>query len=441
MRERHVTREHYQAVERGEMTPEALKRLFREHVLELCPVCDGELEAYADSKRLHDLTLRIVVALLELIEGAVGRLDEEARVQLAELMRLPAEERQGRVARARKRFRNPILADLLIEASRQQVFADPREAAGLARLAFEVALRIECPPSADADVAHEPMTRALAYQANALRAGGDPRAADRPMSMALENLGKITTPGVQAEIVKLAASLRRAQRRFEDAHRLIDLSIQLDHESDEQHGAGEKMLVKSQIHYDEGRLGEAITIAQAALGRLDPCRDERSRLFAEHTLLCYLVEAGLFEQARQRFEELASVYERFEDDTPTRLRRWWLEGKIAQGTGAPELAESRLAAARDGFLAHGNGYDAALASLDLALLYEEQGRLDELQELADAILPIFRSQDVHREAAAALALFVKAASRKAARRPLIERLAAYLRQARQDETLRFEPPG
>lgn len=441
MKERHVTREHYHAVERGEMTPEALKRLFREHALELCPVCDGELEAYADSKRVHDLTLRIAVALLELIEGAFDRLEEEARAQLAELMRLPAEERQGRVARARKRFRNPLLADLLVEASRQRVFADPREAAALAGLAFEVALRIECPPSADVDVAHEPMTRALAHQANALRAGGDPRAADRPMGMALENLGKIADPGVQAEIVNLAASLRRAQRRFADAHRLIDLSIQLDHEAGEQHGAGEKMLVKSQIYYYEGRLGEAITTAQAALGRLDPRRDERSHLCAEHALLCYLADAGLFEQARQRFEEMESAYERFDDDPTMRLRRWWLEGKIAQGTGAIELAESRLAAARDGFLAHGNGYDAALASLDLALLYEEQGRLDELQELAEAILPIFRSQDVHREAAAALALFVKAASRKAARRPLIETLAAYLRQARQDETLRFEPPG
>lgn len=261
------------------------------------------------------------------------------------------------------------------------------------------------------------------------------------MSMALENLGKITTPGVQAEIVNLAASLRRAQRRFADAHRLIDLSIQLDHEAGEQHGVGEKMLVKGEIYYHEGRLGEAITTAQAALGRFDPRRDERSHLRAEHNLLCYLADAGLFEQARQRFEEIESVYERFDDDPTMRLRRWWLEAKIAQGTGVIELAESRLAAARDGFLAHGNGYDAALVSLDLALLYEEQGRLDELQELAEAILPIFRSQDIHREAAAALALFVKAASRKAARRPLIETLAAYLRQARQDVTLRFEPPG
>lgn len=75
---------------------------------------------------------------------------------------------------------------------------------------------------------------------------------------------------MQAEIVNLAASLRRAQRRFEEAHRLIDLSIQLDHEAGEQHGAGEKMLVKSQILCEEGRLGDAITTAQPLSGASTP---------------------------------------------------------------------------------------------------------------------------------------------------------------------------
>lgn len=51
------------------------------------------------------------------------------------------------------------------------------------------------------------------------------------------------------------------------------------------------------------------------------------------------------------------------------------------------------------------------------------------------------TEDVHREALAALVLFVKAASGKAAKRPLIEALADYLRQARRDRSLRFEPPA
>lgn len=285
------------------------------------------------------------------------------------------------------------------------------------------------------------MARAKAYQANALRAEGNLKAAERPMAAALANVGKLERPEAQAEILNLAASLRLDQRRFDEALRLIDLAVQLDSEGGDKQGVGQKLILKSQILFETDRVEEAIASAQRALERLDRRRDLRVYVAAEHTLLCYLVDAGHVAAARERFEAAQGLYDSLENDPSIQLRRRWLEGRIAQGCGETEQTERSLVAARDGFLTRGSGYDAALVSLDLALLYEEQGRLDELQELADAILPIFRSQDIHREAAAALALFVKAASRKAARRPLIETLAAYLRQARQDETLRFEPPG
>ena len=63
---------------------------------------------------------------------------------------------------------------------------------------------------------------------------------------------------------------------------------------------------------------------------------------------------------------------------------------------------------RDGFLQEGLGYDAVIVSMDLALLYLRQGRTAELKTLAREMLPIFRSQDVHREAVAALVLFQEA---------------------------------
>lgn len=66
---------------------------------------------------------------------------------------------------------------------------------------------------------------------------------------------------------------------------------------------------------------------------------------------------------------------------------------------------------RDSFLERGNDFDAALASLDLARLYEDQGRLDDLQEQAESALPVLRSLDFHREATAAVGLLVKAGSR------------------------------
>jgi hypothetical protein len=44
------------------------------------------------------------------------------------------------------------------------------------------------------------------------------------------------------------------------------------------------------------------------------------------------------------------------------------------------------------------GYDAALVSLDLAILYAQEGQTAELKRLADEVIPAFESREVHREA-------------------------------------------
>lgn len=440
MRERHVTRQHYEAVERGEMKPEALQRRFREHAMELCPVCDGELQAYLDSKRLGHVSLTALLTLLRRIEGGIDRLEEEARRELDLLLAMKPEERVGNVTRARKRFRNPLLADLLIETSRERVFADPREAAGLARLAFEVALRIDIILPSGEDPSHEPLTRAMAYEANALRAGGDLRAAERSMGKAIANLGKISSPSVRAEIANLAASLRRDQRRFEEGHELIDLAITLHEEAGDRHEAAARMLVKADLFAAAGASESAVQTVKEALPRIDRDRDLRLYLTSEHALACYLADAGHAGEAQARFEGVRSLYELFPNEPAIQLRRRWLEGRIAHGLGEMDRAERCLTETREAFLDREDGFHAALAALDLALLYEAQGRLDDLERLAGTLVPLFRSQDIHREALAALALFVRAASQKAVDRRFIESLATYLRQARHDRALRFEPP-
>jgi tetratricopeptide (TPR) repeat protein len=316
LRERHIIRQHYEALEQGKTTPEALDRRFREHALEICPVCDGE-----------------------------------------------------------------------------------------------VAVRIGIQGPGGTDLAHEPMTRAKAYEANALRAGGDLKAADKQMATALANVGKLERPEAQAEIVSLAASLRRGQRRLEEALRLVDLAIQLDSEAGDEHQVAKRLFLKGTILFQIGRREEAIGAVKQALERVDPQRDLLLYVAAEHTLLCYLADAGYVTEARKRFEEAQDHYDCLEGEWSLQVRRRWLEGNIARGFGETEQAERSLTAVRDSFLERGNGFDAALVSLDLARLYEDQGRLDKLQEQAEAALPIFRSLDLHREAAAALALLVKGASR------------------------------
>lgn len=74
------------------------------------------------------------------------------------------------------------------------------------------------------------------------------------------------------------------------------------------------------------------------------------------------------------------------------------------------------------------GFNAALAGLDLTLLYVEEGRTAEVKRLAEEMLPLFLAQDFHREAAAALVLFQEAVEREAVTAPMLTELIAYLRR-------------
>jgi len=121
----------------------------------------------------------------------------------------------------------------------------------------------------------------------------------------------------------------------------------------------------------------------------------------------------------------------------TQRRLLWLRGDTAAGQGDLAAAEQAYVETRDGFIGQGIGYDAAIVSLDLAVLYLRQGRGGDVRRLAEEMIPLFQAQDVHREALAALALFQEAARQD---RLTVEKtlaVAAYLREARHEPALHF----
>ena len=89
------------------------------------------------------------------------------------------------------------------------------------------------------------------------------------------------------------------------------------------------------------------------------------------------------------------------------------------------------------FTTKGIAYDAALASLEVAVLYLEEDRTGEVKALAREMAPIFKAQGVHKEALASLRLFCEAASRGEATAELTRRVLEYLNKARQNPRLRF----
>ena len=103
-----------------------------------------------------------------------------------------------------------------------------------------------------------------------------------------------------------------------------------------------------------------------------------------------------------------------------------------------DAAEAKLRLVRDEFVAEGIGYDAALASLDLAKIYLGQGRTAETRQLAAEMHSIFISREIHREALVALVFFQRAAEQERATVQLVEEVTSYLRRAQSNPGLRFE---
>ncbi|HEX7186536.1 MAG TPA: hypothetical protein VF756_32245 [Thermoanaerobaculia bacterium] len=173
-----------------------------------------------------------------------------------------------------------------------------------------------------------------------------------------------------------------------------------------------------------------------ALELLDPEQEPRLLLCARHNLIGYMAEAGQPQEALELYHDTRPLYRNF-IDAWTQNRRKWVKGKIDHGLGRLAAAESLYRAARDGFLAEGIPYDTALVSLDLAILYAEQGRTAELKQLAAEMVPIFASRQIHREALAALAFFKQAVEAERASLEVVTRVATYLRQAEHDSALPF----
>jgi hypothetical protein len=122
------------------------------------------------------------------------------------------------------------------------------------------------------------------------------------------------------------------------------------------------------------------------------------------------------------------------------LRLRWLEGTVAFGLQRHEQAAVAFHEVREAFLDLGLDYDAALASLDLTEVYALQGRTADVRRLAEEMLEVFQSRDIHREALAALAVLQQAARLEQAGLVLVREVSSFLKKARTRPDLRFDPP-
>jgi transcriptional regulator with XRE-family HTH domain len=254
---------------------------------------------------------------------------------------------------------------------------------------------------------------AWAYRANADRVANDLAAAEAAFARAWNLWRSGDDAGLLPEwrMLSLEASLRRAERRLPEALGLLDRALSVARADPEAHPVAllNKAFVQDQMGDPEGALK---TLREAA--PFVEARGDRRLIFA----LRFEIAKGLW--ALERFAEaqelLPDVRERAiglgnELDL---VRVGWLSARVAAGQGRWEEAVSGLEQVRRDFAARGLAYDAALAGLELALLYLKAGRTSEVKELARRMAPAFQARGIAREALAAFTLFQEAAQRESA---------------------------
>jgi tetratricopeptide (TPR) repeat protein len=402
----------------GSLEHEEILRQVVPHLLERCPHC------------------RELRGVIERLRRKVGHWSEEVAVfegleapkLWCRLEDLPYEE-QVRKIDAEEDLHTWGFCQQLLTQSRRAVFDDPGRAAQLANLALRVHRRLG--DAYHPDWLLDLRARCHAHLGNARRVLGELRSADDAFRQAADCLARGGTgePRVRAEIVDLEISLRRAQRRLDEALEKADVALALYREAEDAHGGVKVELKKAKILEEMGELQAAVDLLTQVVGEIDVEKDARLFAYARFNLVWALLQVGelagadlLLTELRPSFREVAKPLDL------VRLR--WMEGNIDLGLGRVGPAEAAFREVQREFLDRGMGYDAALVSLDLAILYAQEGALEALRRLAIEVMPVFAARDVHREALVALLLFQRACEEDRLTAEMARQIALQLRRER-----------
>lgn len=278
------------------------------------------------------------------------------------------------------------------------------------------------------------------FLGNALRVGGDLKAADAAFTRGDElwKQGEGGDPSCLLDGTRrldLKASLRMYQEgKTEEALSLIDQVLK---RAEKDEVRSRLLLKKARALELDGQYKEAVEVLRQTESLLNDDCEQRLALilqFNRAVLYCHLDQY-------QDAALLLPLIEAMADDLHTELdgvRLIWLRGRTKAGLERRAEAVAALSRVRSHFDQEKIPYDFAQASLELAVLYLEQGRTDRVRKLADEMLWIFRDQRVHQHALAAISLFCQSAELDAADAEWTRRLVKYLYRAQHSPTMRFE---
>jgi tetratricopeptide (TPR) repeat protein len=326
----------------------------------------------------------------------------------------------------------------LIQAGRALRHHDAQASLRFARLARYAADRLSAKEFGAQPVAD---LRALAWAelCNAYRICDDLPQASRAMNRAVYWSQRGSRSGLLlARIADLLASLLANQRRFREAIEILRSVHQLHAAEGRRHLAGRALISMGHFTGMEGVPGKAILLMRQGLDLLDPDSDPVLVAQTLRAMILYLTDLGRYRTSRRLLWRSRFLFVEHGNALDL-LRLRWLEGRIYAGLSDFARAEAAFQETRASFAERGQVYPAALAGLDLAALWARQGRVAEIQALAQEMISTFRALRIAREAIVTLLILQRACAAGGGQLlEIIEMVVSFLRDLEQQPAKRYE---
>lgn len=156
-----------------------------------------------------------------------------------------------------------------------------------------------------------------------------------------------------------------------------------------------------------GQPDRALRATLAAGRLLRPTADLTLALSFHHNLTYFLADLGHTDHACAYLKSYEWMYHTVGSEL-LGVRAAWMKAHLALQLDGPELAAKGFAWVKDAMAERGLHYDAALAGLDQARALARCGRPDEVRQLAEQLVPVFREHGIEREARMAMEEWVEA---------------------------------
>jgi tetratricopeptide (TPR) repeat protein len=326
--------------------------------------------------------------------------------QWSALERLLPEERLSAIVEHRE-YQHWGLFQALLDAARAYSFGDPREAVDIAQLALEIADLLDPAEVGGVPAATDLQARAWAILGNAQRLAsnllGAREAIDEAWRLNAEGAGD---PLDRAQIYSFDASYARTIGEFETAESILEQARALYLAAGDTHLQGRTLLQMGDAigHVDPDR---GIAHIERALELINPVREPRLELCAQHDLAWFLTDAGRPRDALAVLHRARPLYQQFADDWAQDRRRW-LQGRIARACEQRAEAIHLFRQVYDDFAAQGRHMDLLMVSIDLAEAHVAVGEIATAGRLLAEVTPIMTAWRLHRNAMAAWLMFQQA---------------------------------